>query len=175
MSPAELGVLAVIAVLVVAWAQASPRGSSGPDALTVTEAPLERLDASLLVFSVHPGSRLAGVSVAELRLPPGGIPALIHRDGRLVRATDITLVRVGDHLLIAAAPQQRNAVRDRLRAVSRSGRLAGWYGDDGAGKAAPIWVVDPMVVPSNLPKTCPTGPRTKGQAMILDTLRRDIP
>jgi TrkA family protein len=165
--PPELGVLAVIAVLVVAWGQASQRQPDAPCGLTVSEAPLERLDGSLLVFSVHPGSRLAGISVAELRTPAGGIPAIIHRDGRLLRATDGTLVREGDHLLIAVPLEHRAAVRDRLRAVSRSGRLAGWYGDDGAEPAAPI-----RGIPAGRSVDRPAGHRATRRRSALTQTRR---
>ena len=42
-------------------------------------ASLDRLDAVLLRFEVDPASRLAGVEVAELRLPTGSAVSLITR------------------------------------------------------------------------------------------------
>lgn len=96
---------------------------------TILESPLEQFDATMLVFSVPVGSRLAGISVAELRVPAGSMTAVIHRDGRLVCPSDETLVRVGDQVLIAVPAGLEPATRDRMLAVSRGGRLAGWYGD----------------------------------------------
>ncbi|WP_432947797.1 hypothetical protein ACQPXM_11915 [Kribbella sp. CA-253562] len=42
--------------------------SSATREVTIESAPLEEVDATLLQFTVRHGSRLAGVTVAELRL-----------------------------------------------------------------------------------------------------------
>ncbi|WP_127480733.1 potassium/proton antiporter [Nocardioides pantholopis] len=95
--------------------------------VTIDSAPLEDLDATLLQLSVPPDSRIAGVEVAELRLPEGTAVALALREGRLFVPADTTVLRAGDHLLIAAPRDARPEIEERLRRVSRDGRLAGWY------------------------------------------------
>ena len=90
-------------------------------------APLEDLDATLMQVTVPAESRLAGVEVAELRLPPGAGVSLVLRAGEIFVPGPTTVLRAGDHLLVAAAREHRPTVERRLRAVSDSGRLAGWY------------------------------------------------
>jgi cell volume regulation protein A len=97
----------------------------------VETAPLERMGADLLQLEIPPGSRLAGVHVDELRLPVGASVTLVLRDGvGFVPASDTRLKR-GDSLLIVATAQARDAAERRLRAVSRRGRLARWFGEYG--------------------------------------------
>ncbi|SCF00904.1 potassium/proton antiporter [Micromonospora chokoriensis] len=97
----------------------------------VETAPLERMRADLLQVEVPPGSRLAGVHVDELRLPPGASVTLVLRDGvGFVPAPD-TRLKTGDSLLIVATAGVRDAAERRLRAVSRRGRLARWFGEHG--------------------------------------------
>jgi cell volume regulation protein A len=95
--------------------------------LGLDSAPLEDLDAILLQFSVPPGSRLAGVEVDELRLPPGAVLSLLMRDDRLTVPTGRTVLRTGDHGLVATDRVHQDEIEVRLRAVSRDGRLARWY------------------------------------------------
>jgi len=90
-------------------------------------ATLDRLDAVLLRFEVEPGSRLAGVEVDELRLPTGSAVSLITRGSRVFVPTGSTALRTGDQVLAVAARDQVGHVEDRLRSVSRLGRLARWY------------------------------------------------
>ena len=47
-----------------------------------------------------------------------------------------TTLRAGDHALVATSREARSAVEERLRAGSRGGRLAGWYDDVTAPRAA---------------------------------------
>ena len=99
--------------------------------LRVETAPLDRMQADLLQLEVPPGSRLVGVHVDELRLPVGASVTLVLRDGTgFVPAPD-TRLKVGDSLLIVATLQVRDAAERRLRAVSRRGRLARWFGEYG--------------------------------------------
>ncbi len=94
-------------------------------------APLEQLRADLLQVRVGPGSRLHGVYVEELRLPPGAHVTLIVRDGRsLVPGQHTHFVR-GDQVLVVAASAVRDQAEARLRAVARSGKLARWNGESG--------------------------------------------
>jgi potassium/hydrogen antiporter len=100
--------------------------------LRVESAPLERMRADLLQVEIAPGSRLSGVYVDELRLPVGAVVTLVLRDNAgFVPAPD-TRLRVGDSLLIVATQQVREVAERRLRAVSRRGRLARWFGETGA-------------------------------------------
>jgi len=102
-----------------------------PAELRVETAPLDRMQADLLQLEVPPGSRLVGVHVDELRLPVGASVTLVLRDGvGFVPAPD-TRLKIGDSLLIVAAARVRDAAERRLRAVSRRGRLARWFGEYG--------------------------------------------
>lgn len=92
-------------------------------------ANLDRLDAVLLRFEVEDASRLAGVEVDELRLPVGSAVSLVTRGPRVFVPSGRTVLRRGDHVLAVTARDQVGQVEDRLKAVSRSGRLARWYDD----------------------------------------------
>ncbi|MEH0972921.1 potassium/proton antiporter [Micromonospora sp. CPCC 205546] len=101
--------------------------------IRVETAPLERMGADLLQLEVPPGSRLAGVHVDELRLPPGASVTLVLRDGTgVVPGPDFRLT-TGDSMLIVATAGVRDETERRLRAVSRRGRLARWFGEYGRG------------------------------------------
>lgn len=99
--------------------------------LAVETAPLERMGADLLQLEIPPGSRLSGVYVDELRLPPGAAVTLVLRNGEGFVPSPQTRLRVGDSLLIVATSRARDATEARLRAISRRGRLARWLGDQG--------------------------------------------
>jgi cell volume regulation protein A len=109
--------------------------------LEVEAAPLESVGADLLQVTVRRGSQLHGVYVDELRLPPGAVLSLIVR-GREGTAqegtaqegivpTPDTRLEHGDQLLIVATTASRALAEDRLRAVSRDGKLARWYAPKG--------------------------------------------
>ena len=108
---------------------------TSPRDVPIESAPLEELDATLLQVTVPVESRLAGVEVAELRLPPGAGVSLVLRAGEIFVPAPTTVLRAGDHLLVAAAREHRPTIERRLRAVSDSGRLAGWYADLPGGAA----------------------------------------
>ncbi|RZU52966.1 potassium/proton antiporter (CPA1 family) [Krasilnikovia cinnamomea] len=97
----------------------------------VESAPLENMHADLLQIGVAPGSRLAGVHIDELRLPVGAVVTLVVREGAGFVPTPDTRLRTGDTLLIVTTADVRDAAERRLRAVSRRGRLARWFGEDG--------------------------------------------
>ncbi|MEU8261324.1 potassium/proton antiporter [Micromonospora sp. NPDC048999] len=99
--------------------------------IRVETAPLERMRADLLQVEVPPGSRLGGVHVDELRLPVGASVTLVLRDGAGFVPGPDTRLKVGDSLLIVATVGVRDEVERRLRAVSRRGRLARWFGEYG--------------------------------------------
>jgi cell volume regulation protein A len=99
--------------------------------IAIEAAPLEDIHADVLQFDVPSGSKLQGVTVGELRLPKGAVVSLIARDHEpLVPAREMRL-READQLLIVVPRHLRADVERRLRAVSRAGRLAGWYGEKG--------------------------------------------
>ena len=97
----------------------------------VEAAPLEALHADLLQVQIPPGSRLHGVEIFELRLPTQASIALIVRDGTGFVPGPTTTLLTGDRLLIVASVAVREPTERRLRAVSRSGKLAGWFGEHG--------------------------------------------
>lgn len=92
-------------------------------------ATLDRLDAVLLRFKVEPGSRLAGVEIAELRLPPGSGVAIVTRGKEVMVPESRSVLRTGDQVLVVASLGQVSRVEERLRSVSRYGRLASWAQD----------------------------------------------
>ena len=97
-----------------------------PRDLDVEAAPLERIAADLLQISISASSRMHGVEVGELRLPPGASVALIVRGGE-TRVPELrTVLRRGDDVLVVTPRRQREATEQRLREVSRGGRLAQW-------------------------------------------------
>jgi cell volume regulation protein A len=104
-----------------ASAEESPRG------FDIESAPLDEIGATLLQFTVPDESRLAGVEVAELRLPVGATVTMVLRRGEIFAPRPTTVLRRGDHVLIAGARGDRVRIERRLRQVSESGRLAGWY------------------------------------------------
>jgi cell volume regulation protein A len=102
--------------------------SSGPADLGIESAPLERLRGHLLSVAIPEGSRMHGVEVNELRLPTGSAVTLVVRDGASFVPLPATTLRRGDELLVVATDPVRDAAEDRLRAVGRGGKLAGWLG-----------------------------------------------
>jgi cell volume regulation protein A len=102
-----------------------------PTHIDVEAAPLEDLDAEVLQLSIPPGSLMHGVEIFELRLPRGAAVTLVVRDGVSFVPTDETELRRGDALLIVTTASARVEAERRLRAVSRRGKLAAWYGDHG--------------------------------------------
>lgn len=101
---------------------------SEPRDLDVEVAPLERIAADLLQVRISPTSRMHGVEVAELRLPRGASVALIVRAGEARVPEGRSVLRHGDEILVVTPRRQRDETEARLRAVSRSGRLAQWIG-----------------------------------------------
>jgi cell volume regulation protein A len=97
----------------------------------VDVAPLERLSADMLQFRVPSRSRLAGVEIGELRLPAGVSVSLVIRDEHTFVPGPRTVLRAGDDILVVAPSQLREPTLRRFRAVSRAGRLAGWFGERG--------------------------------------------
>jgi potassium/hydrogen antiporter len=91
-------------------------------------APLERLGADLVQVRVTSGSRMHGVAVRELRLPPGASVSLVVRGKDTFVPGPEMLLKHGDELLVVTPRALREQTEQRLRAVSRRGRLATWLG-----------------------------------------------
>jgi cell volume regulation protein A len=92
----------------------------------VEAAPLERIAADLLEVKITEHSRLHGVEVAELRLPPGVNVSLIVRDDASFTPDRRTVLRRGDDLLVVTPRGLRDQTEERLQLLSRSGRLGRW-------------------------------------------------
>lgn len=103
-----------------------------PTELRVETAPLERMRADLLQLDVPDESNLVGVHLDELRLPTGAVVTMVQRGETGFVPTPSTRLKGGDGLLIVASDDVRDATVRRLRAVSRRGRLARWFGENGA-------------------------------------------
>ncbi|MHB1009329.1 MAG: potassium/proton antiporter [Propionibacteriaceae bacterium] len=93
-------------------------------------APLDEVEADLLQVRITEDSRLHGVSVSELRLPPNSQVSLVIRGDRTFTPHGRDILRSGDELLVVTPSNVRAKVEDRLKAVDRAGRLAGWRGTD---------------------------------------------
>ncbi|MBX7269369.1 potassium/proton antiporter [Micromonospora sp. Llam7] len=102
----------------------------GPD-LQVESAPLDAIDADLLHLNIEPGSRMHGVHIRELRLPPPAAITLVVRDGTAFVPEPDARLRHGDQLLVVTTPHVRERTERRLRAVAWAGRLAHWRGETG--------------------------------------------
>lgn len=99
--------------------------------IPVESAPLDVLDAELLTMTIPPGSRLHNVMLLELRLPPPAVITLVIRDGATFVPTINDTLRVGDEILVVTVRTRREETERRLRAVSRRGTLAYWFGEYG--------------------------------------------
>lgn len=95
----------------------------------VEAAPLERIAADLLQVKITEESRLHGVEIGELRLPPGTSVSLIVRDDASFTPERRTTLKRGDDLLIVTPRADRDAIETKLQAVSKGGRLANWARD----------------------------------------------
>jgi cell volume regulation protein A len=109
-------------------ADADANGTDAAD-LGIESAPLERLQGHLLSVAIPERSRMHGVEVNELRLPTGAAVTLVVRNGSSFVPLPSTVLQRGDELLVVATDPVRDAAEDRLRAVGRGGKLAGWLKD----------------------------------------------
>ncbi len=103
---------------------------SEPRDLDVEAAPLERVAADLLQITISPKSLMHGVEVGELRLPSGASVSMVIREGRTLVPERRTVLRHGDDLLVVTPRKLREQTENRLRQVSRGGRLAQWLGPE---------------------------------------------
>jgi len=94
--------------------------------LEVEAAPLDRLAADLLTVHLGARSRLHGVEIWELRLPETASVAFVVRDDRGFVPDRRTVLRHGDDVLVITSREVRAQVEQRIRAVGKRGRLAGF-------------------------------------------------
>ncbi|MBO0842300.1 MAG: potassium/proton antiporter [Nocardioides sp.] len=97
-----------------------------PRSLDLDVAPLEQIAADLIQLRIPRASRLHGVEIAELRLPPGASVSLLIRDGQTLVPEQRTVLRAHDVMLVVVPRGVREQTERRLELVSRKGRLAGW-------------------------------------------------
>ncbi|MGH8917550.1 MAG: potassium/proton antiporter, partial [Actinomycetes bacterium] len=97
----------------------------------VDAAALDEMDADLLQVRVPRPSRLHGVYLSELRLPPGAVVSLVVRNGKGFTPVATTRLQEGDQLLVVTTTGSRERAERRIRAVHRAGRLARWRGETG--------------------------------------------
>ncbi|SDH78521.1 potassium/proton antiporter, CPA1 family [Actinokineospora alba] len=102
-----------------------------PKEVEVDVATLDELDAELLQVTIPPGSKLHGVYLAELRLPPGATVSLVAREGKGFTPGPTTRLQEGDQILVVTTQAVRSATETRIRAVDRAGRYARWKGESG--------------------------------------------
>ncbi|MGD9484111.1 potassium/proton antiporter [Streptomyces sp. TRM70308] len=102
--------------------------ADGTTDVEIESAPLERLRGHLLSVAIPRASRMHGVEVNELRLPPGSAVTLVVRSGKSFVPSPTTVLMHGDELLVVATDAVRDAAENRLLAVGRGGKLAGWLG-----------------------------------------------
>ncbi|MDR1387924.1 MAG: potassium/proton antiporter [Propionibacteriaceae bacterium] len=96
------------------------------DQLDIEVAPLDRSEAVLVQMEVPERSKLHGVAVSELRLPPNVSVSLIIRGDRMFAPHGRDLIRTGDDLLIVTPASLRSQVERRMQLIGRAGRLATW-------------------------------------------------
>ncbi|MEP6648784.1 MAG: potassium/proton antiporter [Lapillicoccus sp.] len=94
--------------------------------LDVETTPLETMGADVIQVTIGAASRLHGVEIFELRLPPGANVTLVVRDGKGFVPQGQTVLRHGDQLLVVSTAEVRQKAEQRIRAVDEGGRLAGW-------------------------------------------------
>jgi cell volume regulation protein A len=95
--------------------------------LEVESVPLGARGADVLEAHVGPNSRLHGVEIFELRLPPGANVTLILRDGEAIVPDPRTVLRHRDDLILVTPAAVRSTTEDRLKAISLGGKLSAWH------------------------------------------------
>ncbi|WP_433263701.1 potassium/proton antiporter [Actinosynnema sp. CS-041913] len=97
----------------------------------VDSSALDELGAELLQVRIQGGSKLHGVYLSELRLPPGASVSLVVRADQGFTPEPTTRLQEHDQLLVVCTETARTATERRIRAVDRAGRFARWKGDAG--------------------------------------------
>jgi cell volume regulation protein A len=119
------GTLGVLARLLRLDTGARPKG------VDVDVATLDELNAELLQVTIPEGSKLHGVYLRELRLPPGATVSLVARGGGAFTPVTTTRLQELDQVLVVTTQDARAATESRIRAVDRAGKFAKWRGESG--------------------------------------------
>ncbi len=132
----DVTLLVVLALLLLQSPVLAPLGRrlgvvlpTEPYELDVESAPLDGMGAHVLGVEVPEGSGFVGTFVMEIGLPDGAVVALVVRGDRAIAPDVHTRVRAGDQLLIVTTEDARVATEERVRSVSRGGRLVRWLDD----------------------------------------------
>lgn len=99
--------------------------------IQVEAAPLDEMGAQILQITIPAQSRMHGVYLSQLRLPSKAVVALVVRAGSPVAVEPTVRSQSGDQLLMVTPERLRVATERRLRAISRAGALATWFGERG--------------------------------------------
>ena len=93
-------------------------------------APLDEMNAHVLQVTIPPESKMHGVYLSPVAAA-AGCGDRVDRAGRLAdrRRTRHVRLERGDQLLVVTPEKVRGATERRLRAVSRGGALASWFGE----------------------------------------------
>jgi cell volume regulation protein A len=78
--------------------------------LSLEISSLRDVDAEIVDYPVHQGSRAANRLVRDLALPEGAVVAMISRDKKVIPPRGSTRIHVGDHVFIVVAPESRHPV-----------------------------------------------------------------
>lgn len=96
--------------------------------LDVDVSPLGSISADVIQVQIGSESKMHGIEVFELRLPPGVNVTLIVRDGETLVPSRRTVLQHGDDLVVVAPTHLRDQSEAQLRAVHLHGKLARWRG-----------------------------------------------
>ncbi len=78
--------------------------------LSLEISSLRDVDAEIVDYPVHQGSRAANRFVRDLALPEGAVVAMISRDKQVIPPRGSTRIHVGDHVFVVVAPESRHPV-----------------------------------------------------------------
>ncbi|MDP2012819.1 MAG: TrkA C-terminal domain-containing protein, partial [Actinomycetota bacterium] len=116
-------------------------GLSLPDEaaeLEVENAPLDAMNAVVLAMDIQSESGLVGIFVSELGLPHGAVVSLVVRDGEPIPIDAHSRLRSHDRILVVCPGSARITTEERLRILSKDGRLATWVRDPIEVRAHPV-------------------------------------
>lgn len=123
-----VAIFTIVQAPTLGWVARRLRLTEGIAAVDVDleSVPLVEIGADVLQVTVGADSRLHGVALFELRLPPGSHVALVVRGDAAFVPGQHTTLRHGDRFLVVTTSQTRSRAERRIRAISRRGRLADW-------------------------------------------------
>ena len=84
------------------------------------------MNAVVLAMDIQSESGLVGIFLSELGLPRGAVVSLIVRDGEPIAIDAHSRLRPHDRILVVCPGSLRIPTEERLRILSKDGRLATW-------------------------------------------------